>query len=74
MNNMEISSQILSIFHIHEGLCDGFSHFSGQSRAALIYAEKPEDPPRVYDPQYLLEGWESILEKIYLRSGCLAGI
>src|SRR5208283_3448189 len=65
---MEISSQILSIFHIHEGLCDGLSHFSGQSRAALIYAEKPGDPPRVYDPQNLLEGWETILEKIYLRS------
>ena len=65
---MEISSQILSIFHIHEGLCDGLSHYSGQSRAALIYAEKPEDPPRVYDPQNLLEGWETILEKIYLKS------
>src|SRR5208283_2800016 len=65
---MEISSQILSIFHIHEGLCDGLSHFSGQSRAALIYAEEPGDPPRVYDPQNLLEGWETILEKIYLRS------
>ena len=68
MKNMEISSQILSIFHIHEGLCDGLSHFSGQSRAALIYAEKQGDPPRVYDPQNLLEGWEAILEKIYLRS------
>jgi len=66
---MEISSQILSIFHIHEGLCDGLSHFSGPSRAALIYAEKPDDPPRVYDPQCLLEGWETIVGKIYLKSG-----
>ncbi len=66
---MDIASQIQSIFHIHEGLCDGLSHFSGPSRAALIYAEKPEDQPRVYDPQGLLEGWEPFVEKIYLKSG-----
>ena len=52
---MEPSSQFQSIFHIHEGLCDGLTHFSGPSRAALIYAEKPEDPPRLYDPQGLLD-------------------
>jgi hypothetical protein len=44
------------------------SHFSGPSRAALIYAEKPDDPPRIYDPQGLLEGWEPMIEKIYLSS------
>ncbi len=66
---MDLSAQILSIFHIHDGLCDGLSHFSGPSRAALIYAEKPSDPPRIYDPQCLLDGWGPILEKIYLKSG-----
>jgi len=66
--NMEISSQIQSIFHIHDGLCDGLCHFSGPSRAALIYAEKPDDPPRLYDPQGLLEGWEDLLERIYLKT------
>jgi hypothetical protein len=65
---MDLSSQIVSIFHIHDGLCDGLCHFSGPSRAALIYAEKPADPPRVYDPQGLLDGWGPIIEKIYLRS------
>ncbi|MHC1725899.1 MAG: DNA integrity scanning protein DisA nucleotide-binding domain protein [Syntrophobacteraceae bacterium] len=65
---MDLSSQIQSIFHIHDGLCDGLCHFSGPTRAALIYAEKLEDPLRIYDPQRLLEGYESLLEKIYLRS------
>ena len=66
---MDPSSQFLSIFHIHDGLCDGLTHFSGPSRAALIYAEKPDDPPRLYDPQGLLECWEPLVEKIYLKSG-----
>ena len=66
---MDPSSQFQSIFHIHDGLCDGLTHFSGPSRAALIYAEKPDDPLRLYDPQGLLECWEPIIEKIYLKSG-----
>ncbi len=45
------------------------THFSGPSRAALIYAENPGDSPRLYDPQGLLDCWEPLLEKIYLRSG-----
>jgi hypothetical protein len=69
VKKMDTSSQIQSIFHIHEGLCDGLCHFSGPSRAALIYAEKPDDPPRLYDPQNLLQGWESLIERIYLKSG-----
>ncbi len=69
IKNMDISSQFESIFRIHDGLSDGLSHFSGPSRAALIYAEKPHDLPRLYDPQGLLEGWEPLIEKIYLRSG-----
>jgi hypothetical protein len=65
---MDITAQILSIFHIHEGLCDGLSHFSGPSRAALIYAEKLTDSPRIYDPQCLLDGWGPVIEKIYMKS------
>jgi len=65
---MELSTKIQSIFHVHDGLCDGLSHFSGPSRAALIYAAKPDSPPRIYDPQRLLEGHEPMLEKHYVRS------
>ncbi|MCE5335888.1 MAG: DNA integrity scanning protein DisA nucleotide-binding domain protein [Desulfobacteraceae bacterium] len=65
---MELSTRIQSIFHIHDGLCDGLSHFSGPSRAALLYAESPESPMRIYDPQRLMEGHEPLLEKLYLRS------
>ena len=66
---MDPSSQFQSIFHIHSGLCDGLTHFSGPSRAALIYAERPDDPLRLYDPQGLLDSWEPLIEKIYLKSG-----
>ncbi|MGC9195147.1 MAG: DNA integrity scanning protein DisA nucleotide-binding domain protein [Syntrophobacteraceae bacterium] len=65
---MEISYQLRSIFHIHEALSQGLSHFSGPSRAALIYSERPEGPLRIYDPQGLMDAWESLLEKIYLKS------
>jgi hypothetical protein len=65
---MNLSAKIQSVFYVHEGLCDGLSHFSGPSRAALVYAETKEDPPRIYDPQRLLEGHEPMLEKHFLRS------
>jgi hypothetical protein len=56
----------LCLFHILTGLKEGLSHFSGRSRAALIFAENPEDPLRIYDPQDLLRGHEPILEDLYL--------
>ena len=56
----------LCLFHILTGLKEGLSHFSGQSRAALIFAENPEDPIRIYDPQDLLRGHEPILDDLYL--------
>jgi hypothetical protein len=56
----------LCLFHILDGLRQGLSHFSGASRAALIYAERPDDPIRVYDPQDLLRGHEPKLKEIYL--------
>jgi len=49
-----------------EGLCDGLSHFSNPSRAAVIYAIRPNDPIRVYDPQSLLVGHELRFKELYL--------
>jgi hypothetical protein len=60
------SSKNLCLFDILDGLRQGLSGFSGPSRAAVIYAEKPHDPISVYDPQDLLRGHEPMLEEIYL--------
>jgi len=51
-----------------DGLCDGLSHFSHPSRAAVIYAVEPNDPIRVYDPQHLLRGHELRFKELYLDS------
>jgi hypothetical protein len=56
----------LSAFHIFEGLRDGLSHFSGPSRAAILYAIRPDDPMRIYDPQNLLRGHEPKLRELYI--------
>lgn len=56
----------LVLFRILDGLREGLSQFSGPSRIALIYAENPDDPIRVYDPQNLLRGHEPKLKEIYL--------
>ena len=64
----ETSFENICIFHILDGLRDGLSHFSQSSRAALIYAETPESPPRLCDPQNLLEGHEPKLRDFYLYS------
>jgi hypothetical protein len=58
----------LCIFHILDGLRDGLSQFSGSSRAALLYAVRPEDPLRIYDPQHLLRGHEPRLRELYLET------
>lgn len=57
------------IFNIFDGLNDGLSHFSQPSRVALLYAIKPDDPIRIYDPQNLLQGHEPRLQSLYLDSG-----
>lgn len=62
------SFENICIFHILDGLRDGLSHFSQPSRVALIYAEKPDSPPRICDPQSLLEGHEPKLRDYYLYS------
>ncbi len=51
-----------------DGLCEGLSHFSHPSRAAVIYAIKPDDPIRVYDPQNLLQGHELRFKELYIDS------
>ena len=56
----------LCIFNIFNGLVDGLSHFSQSSRAALIYAAKPTDEIRIYDPQHLLQGHELKLKELYM--------
>jgi Probable sensor domain DACND/Probable sensor domain DACNH/DisA bacterial checkpoint controller nucleotide-binding len=58
----------LSLFNILDGLRLGLTQFSGPSRTALVYAEKPDDDIRVYDPQDLLQGHEPKLKEIYLDS------
>jgi Probable sensor domain DACND/Probable sensor domain DACNH/DisA bacterial checkpoint controller nucleotide-binding len=62
------SSKNLCLFHILDGLRQGLSSFSGPSRAAVIFAERPDDPISVYDPQDLLRGHEPLLKEIYLDS------
>lgn len=58
----------LCTYHALDGLSNGLSHFSGPSRAAVIYAEHPEEPMRIYDPQDLLLGHEPKLKELYLDS------
>jgi hypothetical protein len=58
----------LCIYHILDGLRDGLSHYSTQSRVGLLYAISPKDPLRIYDPQNLLRGHEPKLKEIYLDS------
>ncbi len=58
--------QNLCIFNAMDGLRDGLSHFSGPSRAALVFAVRPGDPIRIYDPQNLLRGHEPKLKELYL--------
>lgn len=50
------------------GLCDGLSHFSGESRAALLFNLKKGNELLIYDPENLLRGYEPILQTIYLDS------
>ena len=49
-----------------DGLRDGLSHFSGPSRASVIYAIAPDDPVFICDPQNLLRGHEPRFKELYL--------
>lgn len=61
------SHQNQCIFQVFDGLREGLSRFSRPSRVALIYAVDPEDAPRIYDPQGLLQGHEPKLRKMYVE-------
>lgn len=50
-----------------DGLRDGLSHFSGPSRAAVIYTLNAEEPLYICDPQNLLRGHEPKFKKLYLE-------
>jgi hypothetical protein len=62
------STKNLCIFNVLDGLREGLSHYSGASRAALIYAETVDSPIRICDPQRLLEGHEPKFKELYLDS------
>lgn len=51
-----------------EGLREGLTHFSGPSRAAVIYAITPDDPIYIFDPQNLLAGHEPKFKELYIDS------
>jgi len=51
-----------------EGLREGLTHFSGPSRAAVIYAIAPGDPIYIFDPQNLLAGHEPKFKELYIDS------
>jgi hypothetical protein len=48
------------------GLIDGLTHFSGTSRAAVIFALQPDGPLLLCDPQNLLRGHEPIFRSLYV--------
>ncbi len=53
---------------ILNGLSDGLTHFSGTSRAAVIFALRPDSPMLLCDPQNLLKGHEPIFNSLYLEN------
>ena len=66
---MEINTFICqSIGDTLDGLRDGLSHFSGPSRAAVIFAMEAQDPMYVFDPQNLLAGHEPRLKELYVEN------
>jgi hypothetical protein len=48
-----------------DGVREGLSHFSGPSRAAVIFLIKPRSTFFVYDPQNLLRGHEPKFKELY---------
>ena len=51
-----------------DGLRDGLSHFSGPSRAAVIFAMTSDAPMVIFDPQHLLSGHEPRLKELYVEN------
>ena len=50
-----------------DGLRDGLSHFSGPSRAAVVFAMGADAPMYIFDPQNLLSGHEPRLKELYVE-------
>ena len=51
-----------------DGLRDGLSHFSGASRAAIVFAMAADAPMFIFDPQNLLSGHEPRLKELYVEN------
>lgn len=51
---------------ILNGLSDGLTHFSGPSRAAVIFALGPDAPLMLCDPQQLLKGHEPVFKALFI--------
>ena len=51
-----------------DGLRDGLSHFSGPSRAAMVFAIGSDTPMFIFDPQNLLSGHEPRLKELYVEN------
>lgn len=52
---------------IVNGLSEGFTHFSGSSRAAVIFALEADSPLMICDPQHLLNGHEPIFRQLFVQ-------
>ena len=55
----------LCIANIFNGLVEGLSKFSSQSKVALIYAPTPNSNILIYDPQNILKEHDTILKEKY---------
>ena len=56
----------LCVANILNGVSDGLYKFSNPSRVALLFAQTPDEPIRVFDPQDLLRGHESKLKEVFI--------
>ena len=66
INQTQYSFVRRCVSDILNGLSDGLSHFSGASRAAVVFALQPDSPMLLCDPQNLLKGHEPIFKSLYL--------
>ena len=68
MDTMQLSFARRCVSDMINGLSIGLSHFSGASRAAVIFALEPDSPMFICDPQNLLKGHEPIFRALYVDS------
>ena len=68
IEKMQHSFLCRCVSDIINGLSEGFTHFSGESRAAVIFALRPDSPVMVCDPQHLLQGHEPIFKQLFLHN------